>query len=256
MSDFSDVDRSAGPDRLVRYLDATDAGLAASKSYLAAAAARAIAAGDLVLDLGCGVGHDLARLEALGRPALGVDSSLVMLGHARTRAQTQRRLVQADGLRLPIRSGSLGGCRIERVLQHVDDPKAVVAEVRRVLRDGGWFGVYEPDHAGMHITSDHGDRFLAGLLRVRHPTIGADLVALLEHQGFRIDDVVTEASIGHAFDHLPVDATAVVRRAVADGRVDAGVAETWLEEQHRRTTDGTFRSTWVKVLVVAHALAS
>lgn len=253
MSDFSNVDRSAGPDRLVRYLDETDAGLAAIKSYMTAAAGRALPPGALVLDLGCGVGHDLARLEAAGMTAIGVDASAVMLGHARRRAGAVPRLVRADAARLPLRSSSIDGCRIERVLQHVDDPLPVVDEVRRVLRDGAWLAAFEPDHTSLRITSDAGDLFLSRLLRARHPAIGAELPALLEARGFSIDDIVTESSVGYAFDRLPVDATAVVQRAVADGRADERCVTEWLDEQRARTREGTYRATWVKVLVVARA---
>ena len=251
MSDFSAVDASLDPTTLVRYLEATDAGLAAIKGYMSAAAARAVPAGGTVLDLGCGVGFDVARLEAAGLTALGVDPSAVMIDHAR--ARTASRLAQADGARLPFRTGSLDGCRIERVLQHVDEPAAVVAEVRRVLRPGGFLAVFEPDHTSFRVASDAGDDFLWKAMRARHKAIGAELPALLEAHGFTIDDVVTESSHGTSFDMLPVHATNVVRRAVIDGRADDATAWSWLAEQRARTVAGTFRATWVKVLVVAHA---
>jgi SAM-dependent methyltransferase len=251
MSDFSAVDASVDPTTLVRYLEATDAGLAAIKSYMTAAAAREMPAGGTVLDLGCGVGFDLARLEAAGLTALGIDPSAVMLDHAR--ARTAAGLAQADGARLPFRTGSLDGCRIERVLQHVDDPTAVVVEVRRVLRPGGFFAVFEPDHTSFRVASDAGDDVLWRALRARHKAIGAELPALLEAHGFVIDDVVTEASRGTSFDRLPVHATNVIRRAVIDGRLDDATAWSWLAEQRARTDAGTFRATWVKVLVIGHA---
>lgn len=269
MSNFSAVDASVDPTPLVRYLEATDAGLAAMKAYVAAAAARALPSRGLVLDLGCGIGFDLARLEAAGLAAIGVDPSSVMLARAstttavpqlagaaaptRTTDHGSRRLVQADGARLPFADASLDGCRIERVLQHVDQPAAVVAEVRRVLRDGGFLAVFEPDHTSFRVASDAGDDFLWRAMRARHKAIGAELPDLLEAHGFTIDDIVTESSRGSAFDRLPVDAEAVVRRAVIDGKADDATAWDWLAEQRARTADGTFRASWTKVLVVAHA---
>jgi ubiquinone/menaquinone biosynthesis C-methylase UbiE len=253
MSDFSAVDASLDPTPLVRYLEATDAGLAAIKSYMAAAAARAVPPGGTVLDLGCGIGLDIGRLEAAGLTAIGIDPSAVMLGGARSRTQAATRLARADGARLPFRTGALDGCRIERVLQHVDDPATVVAEVRRVVRPGGFLAVFEPDHTSFQVDSEAGDDFLWRAMRARHKAIGAELPALLEAQGFVIDDVVTESSRGFSFEHLPVDAEAIVRRAIVDGRVDDAAAWSWLAEQRARTADGTFRARWVKVLVVAHA---
>lgn len=268
MSNFSAVDATVDPTPLVRYLEATDAGLAAMKAYMAAAAARALPGESLVLDVGCGVGFDLARLEAAGLAAIGVDPSAVMLARAETTSipppagaggptpttpHRPRRLVQADGAHLPFADASLDGCRIERVLQHVEDPAAVVAEVRRVLRPGGFLAVFEPDHTSFRVHSDAGDDFLWKAMRARHKAIGAELPDLLEAHGFTIDDVVTESSRGFAFDRLPVDAEAVVRRAVIDGKADDAAAWDWLAEQRARTAAGTFRASWTKVLVVAHA---
>lgn len=258
MSNFSAVDATSDARRLVAYLEATDTGLAAMKSYMAAAAARAVRPGGIVLDLGCGIGFDVARLEAAGLTAVGIDPSAVMLDHARTRTDDgeRRRLARADGARLPFRSASLDGCRIERVLQHVEDPAVVVAEVRRVLRPGGFVAAFEPDHTSCRVASDAGgagDDFLWKAMRARHKAIGAELPALLQDHGFVIEDVVTESSRGDSFECLPVDAEAVVRRAIADGRVDDAIAWSWLAEQRARTAAGTFRATWVKVLVVAHA---
>lgn len=252
MSDFSAVDASLDPTTLVRYLETTDTFLVAIKNYMTAAAARAVPAGGTVLDLGCGIGLDVARLESAGLTAIGIDPSAVMLGHARARTPTATGLAQADGARLPFRTGTLDGCRIERVLQHVDDPAVVVAEVRRVLRTGGFLAVFEPDHTSFRVASEAGDDILWRAMRARHKAIGAELPALLEAHGFVIDDVVTESSRGYSFDLLPVHATNVLRRAVADGRLDDATAWSWLAEQRARTAAGTFRATWVKVLVVAH----
>ncbi len=149
MSPFSAVDASPDPAALIAYLDTTAAGLAGMKHYVAAAAGRAVPGGR-VLDVGCGAGHDLALLAAAGLRPLGIDPSGAMLAAAADRAGAPAApggLVQGDGERLPFRSGSLDGCRIERVLQHVDRPDHVIAEVARVLRPGGFLAVFEPDWA-------------------------------------------------------------------------------------------------------------
>lgn len=127
MSDFSAVDASNNIDGLVAYLDATDAGLTAMKSYVAAAARRASAHDAVVLDVGCGVGHDLVRLEDGDLRAVGVDASFGMLRIARRRLDPSTRLVQAEGANLPFRDGCLEACRVERLLQHV----RVVGHLRR-----------------------------------------------------------------------------------------------------------------------------
>jgi SAM-dependent methyltransferase len=248
VSDFSDVDRGAQPGNLVAYLQMAEQGLAAAKSYQAAAAARAVPAGGRVLDLGCGVGHDLARLEASGLTAVGVDTSEVMLREARQRAP---RLARADGAALPFAPASFDGVRIERVLQHVHDPATVVGEVRRILRDpGGFVTVFEPDYTGtfrVESEVDPAGDLLARHLLPRHPGIGGQVAELLRDHGFRIDDIVAERSFGYSLRDISVDVGRVL------GRVeDRTLAEAWLEEQRTREAAGTLRTEMTKVLVVAH----
>ena len=248
MSDFSAVDRSARPDRLVEYLRSADRGLSAMKRYQAAALARLLPEGALVVDVGCGLGHDVLRLEAEGLVGIGVDTSEVMLAEAPPEVE---RRAKADGAALPFRTGSLDGCRIERVLQHVEDPAAVVAEVRRVVRrDGGAVTVFEPDYRTMRVPSEvdpTGD-LVARHLRVRHPAIGGEAAGLLERHGFVIDDIVTEHSFGRSLDSFPVDVHAVLGRVA-----DRELADRWLAEQRACEEAGALRYELCKVLTVARS---
>ena len=251
MSDFSNVDASPRVDRLISYLQTTDTGLAAMKAYMAWAAKRAVSEG-LVVDLGCGIGTDLVRLESTGLAAIGLDSSMQMLRRAAAIADPLR-LAQADVAAIPLRSASVDAVRVERVLQHVAEPREVVAEIARVVRPGGALFVFEPDYDTMRVDSDvvADGSWPAAMLRVRHPRIGSEMLQLFELAGFRTDDVVTESSRGYSFSGLPVDAPMTLARAVADGRCEQATVTAWLDEQRSRTEDGTFRGRWDKVLLVA-----
>ena len=247
MSGFSDVDRSLRPDELLRYLDLTDGYMVAFKAYVAAAAAR-YAAGGLVLDLGCGVGHDLVRLREAGLVPVGLDPSHLALTRARA---TGAPLVRGEGARLPFRDSAFDACRIERVLQHVDSPASVLDEVIRVVQPGGLIAVLEPDHSAMRVESDLDPDLLARCVTVRHPAMGSQVADLLRQRGCVVDDIVTELSFGYALDGIPVSAERITELAVAAGSLDPSLRAAWLAEQRARTESGTFRASWPKVLVVA-----
>jgi SAM-dependent methyltransferase len=99
-----------------------------------------------LLELGAGSGAVTRRLRAAlpGLPTVALDVDPALLGHAR---DARAPLVVGDGAALPLRTGSVGAVLLRYVLQHVADPAAVLAEVRRVLRPGGRVAVIEVDSA-------------------------------------------------------------------------------------------------------------
>ena len=249
MSHFSDVDNSPSVDRLVAYLERTDHWMSTLKAYMAAAFARDVPGG-LILDLGCGLGRDLQRLETVGLRAIGIDLSAALLARA---AHAADAIVQGNAAVLPFRDDTFDGCRAERTLQHVSDPGAVLDEIARVTRLGGTVAILDPDYSQFRVESDlvpHGT-WPAALLTARNPNMGAEVAALLEARGFRVRDVVVETSHGNAIGNLPVDAEMVVGRAAAEGRCDRWLADAWLGEQRAKSAAGTFRAQWNKVIVIA-----
>lgn len=250
MSAFSNLDASPNAQALLSYLDETDRGLSAMKAYVAATAQR-YAAGQRVLDLGCGVGHDLERLGAYGLAPVGVDASETVLARAKA---TGHPLVRGDATRLPFATAVFAGCRVERLLQHVAHPGAVIDEVLRVVRPGGLVAVFEPDWTTFRVASDlvPDGSLPARLVTVRHPTIGTQVADLLRTRGCAIDDVVSEQSFGYTLDRLPLNAAVVTQRGVDDGVLDPELRADWLAEQQQRSYDGTFTATWTKILTVAY----
>jgi SAM-dependent methyltransferase len=178
---FTDVDRSPDPGALISRLDIARADMAENKARVTRLAQ--IQPGDVWLDLGCGVGWDIAD-STLG---VGLDSSLSMLTEARRRLPTAL-LVAGDAASLPFGDGVLGGCRIERVLQHVPDPRRVLTEVLRCLRPGKRVAIFEPDWSSLRFRdTDHevAARFV-DLVAARHAQgdIGRRLEALLGDVGY------------------------------------------------------------------------
>ncbi len=106
------------------------------------------AAGEVVVDLGCGRGRDLVeaalRVGASGS-AIGVDANEAMLEAARGAAAALRldnvRLLRADLAALPLPDACADAVVSSCAVNHAPDKDAVYREVRRVLRPGGRFVV-------------------------------------------------------------------------------------------------------------------
>jgi SAM-dependent methyltransferase len=97
-------------------------------------------AGRDVLEVGCGAGLDLVRFARAGARVTGVDVARTAIeltaGYCRV-AGVEARLIEADGARLPLPSGSFDLVYCMAVLPFAEDPAAIVAEAHRVLRPGG-----------------------------------------------------------------------------------------------------------------------
>jgi SAM-dependent methyltransferase len=101
-----------------------------------------------VLDAGCGVGYGSAFLGESAAAVLGVDVSEETIDYARRRYGSETvafRVLDLAALDLPDASFD-AVCAFE-VIEHVDDPEAVLAELARVLRDTGTLVVSTPQVA-------------------------------------------------------------------------------------------------------------
>ena len=101
-----------------------------------------IAAGETVVDIGCGAGMDLLlaarRVGPSGR-AIGVDMTDAMIERARASAGAypQVEVRKGDAMALPVESGSVDVVISNGVLNLVAEKEAAFAEIARVLRPGG-----------------------------------------------------------------------------------------------------------------------
>jgi SAM-dependent methyltransferase len=206
-----------------------------------------------VLDVGCGVGHDLELLSAAGMAPVGIDPSAVLLSVARERSGASFPLLRSGGEALPFRDESIAAARLERVLQHVTEPAAVLDEVVRCLRPGSLLTVFEPNWAGLTVRSGSGDERCGWVSAVRHPGVGGALWDLLEAAGCTVLDRVEELSVWRSLGVL--DGTIGLERSVAHavhhGRVSPQKADRWVREQRARDARGHFYAMMPKVMLVA-----
>jgi ubiquinone/menaquinone biosynthesis C-methylase UbiE len=89
-----------------------------------------------VLEVGCGAGHWLRRLDESGVNALGLDPSARMLSVA-SAAVRAGSLVRGRSEALPFADAIFGCVFCVNALHHFDQPGVFVHEARRILSSGG-----------------------------------------------------------------------------------------------------------------------
>jgi SAM-dependent methyltransferase len=89
--------------------------------------------GSFVLDVGCGIGHQLQQLLDRGCRGLGTEVDDGCLARARALG---RPVVRAPAEALPLKAESVDGVVFRAVLPFTDEAQAL-AEIARVLRPGG-----------------------------------------------------------------------------------------------------------------------
>jgi len=100
----------------------------------AAELVRRVGEGKRVLEVGCGTGLILSRIREFASESKGIDLSPGMLEHARARGLDVQ---EADCTQLPFGDGEFDVACSFKVLAHVPDLDAALAEMARVVRPGG-----------------------------------------------------------------------------------------------------------------------
>jgi len=95
----------------------------------------------IVLDVGCGDGQIARALSAQGSEVLGIDPTQLHIDIARERAGGPTYEV-GSATRLPVADNSQDAVVACLVFEHIDEVDAVIAEVARVLKQGGQFSFF------------------------------------------------------------------------------------------------------------------
>ena len=108
-------------------------------------------AGMRILDIGCGTGAMLDVLAPFGT-VIGADFAEQALGFCRRRGDKYT-LARSDARRLPFASNSFDIVTAMDIVEHIDNDKAAMSEIMRVLKPGGRVFVTVP--AYQSLWSDH-----------------------------------------------------------------------------------------------------
>ena len=191
--------------------------------------------GARVLEVGCGTGQWVARLEREGHTVVGLDASAGMLAQARTRAGRVG-LVQARAEALPFADASFDRVCCVHAFHHFRDRGAFLTEARRVLRPGGGLLVLGLDPHTGHERWWIYDYYPSSLAsdRARFPSSAA-LRALLAEHGF---GEIESREIQR------MDEGGDAEAALAEGKLDKGVTSQLAlltDEEYRAGIEGVKR---------------
>lgn len=153
-----------------------------------------LAAGDVVLDLGCGEGrHVISAYIEADVQSVGVDLSLDDLKATRDKFRDfdqpdneakSLSLSSANALQLPFADDTFDKVMCSEVLEHIPDYQAALVEIHRVLKPGGLFCASVPRRWPEKICwalSDAYHQVLGGHLRIFR---SSELRAEIEGLGF------------------------------------------------------------------------
>jgi ubiquinone/menaquinone biosynthesis C-methylase UbiE len=145
--------------------------------------------GARVADLGCGSGVFSDLLQRAGFRTTGIDISpkLIAIGKSKYPAVE---LLEGDIESLPFPDESLDGVLLSGVVHHFPDPRRCVAEVRRVLREGGKFMAFDPNRCNpfMWAYRDRSSPFYSsvGVTENERPVLAGQVRAVFREAGFAV----------------------------------------------------------------------
>ncbi|HEY2702324.1 MAG TPA: methyltransferase domain-containing protein [Candidatus Dormibacteraeota bacterium] len=230
---FSTVDRAPDPSLFVRFVDLANTMPEVRAAKAVMLDALALGGGASVMDVGCGTGDDareLARRVGPDGRVVGVDASETMIAEARRRLDGSGLRVEfevADAQHLPFPDDTFDACRTERVLAHVPDPRAVLAEMARVTHRGGRVCALDIDLDSAGLEDPVSRALLDSMIRqVRSPQIGRDLARLFEQVGM-VDVEARRQDCAFDLEMVRPLITSQMSRLQDEGVVPADATRRW-----------------------------
>lgn len=230
--------------------------------------------GGTILEAGCGTGAQTILIAPQNPRCkfVSIDQSPDSLKAAeqavRSRGISNVTFQQADLYKLPFADRSFDGVFVCFVLEHLADPLAALAELRRVLKPSGRIQCIEGDHGSWycHPRSEFASHAVECLVRLQaqmggDSLIGRRLYPLLVAAGFnqtRVSPrmVYVDSSRPELVEGFSKNTFTAMVEGVRDGVIAAGLSDPvrfdrGIADLYRATeTDGTFCYTFFKAFAV------
>jgi ubiquinone/menaquinone biosynthesis C-methylase UbiE len=250
---FQETGQPGDTEAVFRWLDGVDESPLIQQVKAQMLEVCPVAAEDQVLDVGCGLGHEVRRLAQRVGPrgrVVGIDASPAMITEASRRGAGLSLPVSfevGDACRTGFPDDTFDLCRTERVLRYLDKPEAALAEMVRLARPGGAVLAFDLDSDQTVVDAPDAAlvRRIAAVLdaAVPHPWIGRQLFGLFQRAGLREVRVFPHAlcfcgAAGFAIYQRLNRGT--LDRAVQAGQVSASEVAAWWASLERAAEAETF----------------
>jgi ubiquinone/menaquinone biosynthesis C-methylase UbiE len=246
---FEDVDASTDRESFFQFLDLADRQPSIAKYRERMLELCPTGDGSTVLDVGCGLGGEAARIaRRVGKTGMvyGADASEALITEARRRTReldVPPQFQVCDAHRLTFKDASIDVCRSERVFLYLENPAMAIAEMARVTRPGGHVIVFDFDHGARFIDSDFAPmtRHIEALIAsdARNPAIGRELPHLMRKAKLKVDAVEPVTLMTTVAIARRVYAAAL-SKGTKTGVFTAVNVEAWWREQEAMEQDGRF----------------
>ena len=236
--------------QMVFVLDAQDAAPSIERLRAWMLAAGDVRRGEACVDVGSGTGTMTRRLAGLAGPdgrVVGVEPNGMLRVVAEARARevgSTAEFCQGLAAELPLPDESVDVVWCERVLQHVPEPQAAIAEFARVLRPGGRALLLDSDHES-RVESDIDPPVARAMTaafmgQMANPTSARHIPRQAMAAGLSVDPDIGSSALVFPQDVL-VDSQMhrlAAEQAVADGSITREQAEEALRAQTEAARHG------------------
>lgn len=255
MSDFISVDALENPMQAIDFLEAHNfiPGILAYKALVLDILQ--IKQQDRIIDIGCGTGHDAVTMATLVKNqghVVAIDSSRTMIDYAQSRYQNSNLPISfkhSHAKEIDFTNDTFDKCRCDRVLQHVEEPKLALTEMRRIVRTGGRIIAIDPDWSSFIIDASN-ELVTHKILQykyglngtIRNPWMGRKLYSL-----FKEADIMPIEIIPHTVKFMDFDLANYIfklanasENALKNNLITLSEQQDWISNLTKKNNENSF----------------